>query len=197
VREPSDIEKTGSPSGGALAVVVGPSGAGKDTLIDATRVLLAGDPRFVFARRVVTRASDGKGEAHDALSPEAFAQIEAVGGYLLSWRAHGLGYGIPMAAAEAMRGGLIVVANISRTSIAEAERRAGRVLVLHVTAPPEVLARRIAARGREPIEAVAARVARQIPLTAARATVVEIVNDGEIADAARRFAEALRRFADG
>ena len=57
---------------GGFVLVVGPSGAGKDTLLGLARRELAGDPRFLFARRVVTRESS-TAEEHDCLSPAAFA----------------------------------------------------------------------------------------------------------------------------
>lgn len=181
---------------GVLALVVGPSGAGKDTLINAARQLLAGDERVLFARRVVTRASHEASEDHDAIDPTAFEQAAAEGAFLLSWRAHGLAYAIPRAAADALQRDAVVVANVSRGSIAEAERLIERVVVLHVTAPVEVLARRIAARGREAETDIARRLARQAPLTAVRAPVIEIVNAGDLEEAARVFSQALRSLAD-
>jgi len=176
---------------GTLALVVGPSGAGKDTLIDAARVRLGDEDSFFFARRVVTRSSHHVSEQHDAMSPEAFDRAEAEGLFLLSWRAHGLGYAIPGGAREALKASRVVVANVSRGSIADAERLVECVVVLHVTAPVSVLAQRIAARGREPFEAISARIQRQAPLTAGRARIIEIVNDGAVEDAARRFTDAL------
>jgi len=177
---------------GTLALVVGPSGAGKDTLIDAARVRLRADESFFFARRVVTRSIEHVSEQHTPTSPEAFDRAEAEGQFLLSWRAHGLGYAIPDAAREALRASRTVVANVSRGSIADAERLVARVVVLHVTASVSVLAQRIADRGREPVGAIAARIQRQAPLTAGRARIIEIVNDGAIEDAARRFTDALQ-----
>jgi len=42
---------------GAFVAVVGPSGAGKDTLIAHARDALAGEPQVEFVRRVITRRS--------------------------------------------------------------------------------------------------------------------------------------------
>ena len=180
---------------GTLALVVGPSGAGKDTLINAARVALAGDPHFVFPRRIVTRASHDASEEHDMMTPEAFDTAARSGAFLLSWRAHGLGYAVPGSARDPLRAGHVVVANVSRGAIVEAEQQVRRVTVLHVTAPIDELARRIALRGREAEADIAARLARQAPLTAQRASVIEIVNDTAPEDAARRFVTALRAVA--
>ena len=43
---------------GCFVAVVGPSGAGKDTIMDAARVALAGDTRFHFVRRIITRPQE-------------------------------------------------------------------------------------------------------------------------------------------
>jgi phosphonate metabolism protein PhnN/1,5-bisphosphokinase (PRPP-forming) len=164
--------------------------------MSAARVALAGDARIVFARRIVTRASHDSSESHDVISPDAFDRAEAARDFLLSWRAHGLGYAIPGTAASALRASRVVVANVSRSSIGAAERLVERVAVLHVTAPVAVLAQRIAARGREPEEAIAARLARQAPLTAVRAPIIKIINAGSLEAASRRFTDALRALAD-
>src|SRR5258708_1339198 len=125
-----------------LVLVVGPSGAGKDTLLEAARRALADDPRFRFVRRVITRPADAGGEAHEAVTEEEFARRA----FALQWQAHGLHYGIP---AETIVGGpVVVVANVSRTVVADAARRFP-TRVIEVTAPVEVLAARLAARARE------------------------------------------------
>ncbi len=111
-----------------LVLVVGPSGAGKDTLLDAARRALAGDPRFHFVRRVITRPADAGGEVHEAVTEEEFAARD----FALQWQAHGLRYGIP---ADAIEAGVVSVDNVSRTIIADAARRF-RVRVIEVTAPP-------------------------------------------------------------
>src|ERR1700758_459495 len=96
-----------------LLLVVGPSGAGKDTLLDAARRALADDPKFRFVRRVVTRAAKAGDEPHETVTEAEFAARE----FALQWQAHGLRYGIP---ADAIVDDVVTVANVSRTVIAEA-----------------------------------------------------------------------------
>ncbi len=62
---------------GTLFLIVGPSGAGKDTLLDGTRESLKGDNSFVFAKRVITRPASAGGEEHDAVDVEEFERRRA------------------------------------------------------------------------------------------------------------------------
>jgi phosphonate metabolism protein PhnN/1,5-bisphosphokinase (PRPP-forming) len=177
-----------------LVVVVGASGAGKDTLMERARAELAGDPAFRFVRREITRPAGAGGEDHTEVSPAVFDARRAAGGYALSWEAHGLGYGIPADIAEDLAAGRVVVANISRARIAEAGERFP-TMVLEITAPAEVLAARLAARGRETAADIAARLAREVALPAGVA-VVRVVNDGTPQDGAAAVVAALRGAAE-
>jgi ribose 1,5-bisphosphokinase len=169
-----------------LVLVVGPSGAGKDTLLEAARQTLADDPRFRFVRRVITRPADAGGEAHEPATAEEFAARD----FALQWQAHGLSYGIP---ADAIEEDAVVVANVSRTVIADAARRFP-TRVIEVTAPSDVLAARLAARARETAADVAARVSRSVPLPD-HVHVETVVNDASLADGVARFLAALTRAA--
>ncbi|MEO7221920.1 MAG: phosphonate metabolism protein/1,5-bisphosphokinase (PRPP-forming) PhnN, partial [Devosia sp.] len=144
-----------------LVLVVGPSGAGKDTLINAAKAALAGDKRFVFPRRVVTRPAVAALEDHDSVTPEVFALQEANGAYALSWEAHGLRYGLPQTIVDDIEAGRLVVMNSSRAMIGTARARFPGTVVVVVEATPEVRAQRLAGRGRETTAEVAARLARE------------------------------------
>jgi ribose 1,5-bisphosphokinase len=148
---------------GVFVAVVGPSGVGKDTLINFARAQLAGEPRFEFVRRVITRAADAASEDHDSLSIEDFAAAEAAGAFALAWDAHGLRYGLPVAVDAAIAAGKVVVANMSRQMLGALQDRYENCIVVEVWARPEVIAQRLAARGRESAEAIAARLARPQP----------------------------------
>ncbi len=177
-----------------LILVVGPSGAGKDTLMDVARESLAGDARFRFVRREITRPEDSVGEDHIAVDPAGFARRRAQGAYALAWEAHGLGYGIPADIACDLRAGRVVVANVSRSVIAEAAARFA-TLVLEITAPAEILARRLGARGREGAAEVLQRLQRSVALPEG-VTVVRVVNDSSIAEGAARVVVTLSRAAE-
>lgn len=173
---------------GAFVAVIGPSGAGKDTLIELARRSLAGEPRFVFPRRIVTRPSSGA-EDHDTLTPEAFELAAADGRFPLHWRAHGLGYALPGSVETALAAGGVVVCNLSRAVVPLARARFETVRAVLVTAPAEVLAARIAARGRAEDGPVGERLARTVPTEPADLT---IDNVGSPEAAAERLVAFLR-----
>lgn len=178
-------------TGGWLVLVVGPSGAGKDTLMRAASERLASNPTVVFPRRVVTRLEPHPGEDSIPMTEAAFVEAACSGGFLIHWAAHGLRYGIDGGVRSDLAQGRTVVVNISRTMIDAAEKAWPQTAVVHITAPRDVLAARIAARGRETLEDAAARLARDPPLSVERSTVIEIQNDGAIAAGADRLVAAL------
>jgi ribose 1,5-bisphosphokinase len=145
---------------GVFVCVVGPSGAGKDTLITRARVRLGGDRRFVFPKRVVTREAS-RFEDHDVLTPERFEALDREGAFALSWSAHGLSYGIPGHVRGDLQQGRVVISNVSRNSVPAARSRFAVVRSVLVTAPREALRERILARGRESSDAVERRLDRE------------------------------------
>lgn len=180
---------------GALVAVVGPSGAGKDTLMSAAAGHPALDPAIRFARRVVTRQALVASEDHDSLDAAGFARAEAAGAFALVWAAHGLRYGLPRAVRDAVGAGRIVVANLSRRSLAEAAAAFGTLHVVEVTADPEVLLGRLSARGREPEATIRDRLARQVAMAVPpeAASHLRLDNSGDVGAATDRLVEHLNR----
>lgn len=176
---------------GHLVLVVGPSGAGKDSLIEGARRALAELPQFVFPRRIITRRSDPGSEDHFTLSEGEFVEQQAAGAFYLHWGAHELRYALPGSIADALATGRTVIANVSRTVIEEARHRHPTTTVIFVTAPQEVLEARLLARGREGIEAVKRRLARSAALPEGPG-VVTIINDGPLEAAVERFLAVLK-----
>jgi ribose 1,5-bisphosphokinase len=175
-----------------LVLVVGPSGAGKDTLLDAARARLAGDDRFHFVRRAITRPADAGGEAHEALTSAEFAERKS--SFALSWQAHGLSYGISAAIEGELAKGRVVIANVSRSVIQEAATRFP-ACVIEITAPPQILAARLGQRGREGQADIASRLTRSVTLPANVPT-ESVMNDATPEQGIVRFLAALNRAAE-
>jgi ribose 1,5-bisphosphokinase len=113
----------------------------------------------------------------------------SAGRFALAWRANGLCYALGPDVKAALAAGRTVVANGSRAAVAEARARYPRVKLVLITAPPEVLAARIAARGREDANATAGRLAREPALDAAPD--LTILNDGAVELAGEKLAAFL------
>ncbi|MBY3345197.1 phosphonate metabolism protein/1,5-bisphosphokinase (PRPP-forming) PhnN [Rhizobium laguerreae] len=176
---------------GIMVVVVGPSGAGKDTLMNLAARRFKGRDDVHFVRRVITRHRDAGGEDHLSVSLQGFAAMEQSGSFAVWWEAHGLKYGIPAEVSVALSKGHVVVANGSRSALHRFQAAFPRLKVINVTASPEVLADRLEARGRETHEDIMARLARG-PLTVrGEYDVVELDNSGSLEEAEQKMIEIL------
>jgi ribose 1,5-bisphosphokinase len=175
---------------GRLVLVVGPSGAGKDTLIAAARADCRDDATVVFPRRIVTRPASVF-EDNECLSATTFEQAAADGAFAFWWRAHGHLYGIPLAIDRDIGAGRTVVCNVSRTVVEPVRTRYAHVTTVLVTAPREVIAARLAARERDSDGPLADRVGRsELTVRELRPNVV-IDNVDAPATGARKLIDAI------
>jgi ribose 1,5-bisphosphokinase len=178
---------------GVFVAVVGPSGGGKDTVIGYARALFDDESRLEFVRRVITRPSDTASEDHDTLADAAFIEAEADGAFAISWEAHGLRYGIPAGVDSSVANGRVAVANVSRSIIPALRGRYANLAIVEITAAPEILAQRLALRGRESRGEVLARLARSANMALSGPGVTSIDNSGPREAAGERFADVLRK----
>jgi ribose 1,5-bisphosphokinase len=132
---------------GYLVLVVGPSGAGKDTLLMQARAACASDTTIAFVRRSVTRETSAA-EDHESLSDIAFECALGDGAFSFWWAAHGLKYGVPVSIEADLAAGLTVVCNVSRTIVADLRERYSQCCVVLITAPEDVRRARLATRER-------------------------------------------------
>lgn len=132
---------------GRLVLVVGPSGAGKDTLLGLAKAACADNADIIFPRRAITRAATAS-EDNEQLSPGAFREAVEREAFAVNWEAHGHCYALRSAIDDDIRAGRTVIANVSRTVIGALRRAYLDVTVIAITAPPEILAKRLASRGR-------------------------------------------------
>lgn len=183
-------EQAGAIGPGRLVLVVGPSGAGKDTLLRLAQAACADDHDIVFPRRVVTRASSAD-EDNLALSPDEFARARDHGDFAVHWDAHGHSYALPLEINDDIRAGRAVVVNVSRTVIAALRGTYANVVVVAITAPPDVLAQRLAARARHSDGNIADRLARSVDDASTNADVT-ILNAGSAEYHSRHLLRVIR-----
>lgn len=174
---------------GRLVLVVGPSGAGKDTIIAGAKAACAGNRNIVFPRRIVTRATSAA-EDHDTLDEAAFDRAVVDGGFAFHWQAHGLKYGVPVGIDDDMRAGRTVICNVSRSVVADVQARYENVDVVLVTAPTEILAARLAGRSRGSDGPADLRIKRN-DLYAGFRPDHTICNTGAPEEAVRLFLDAI------
>ncbi|OAN70201.1 phosphonate metabolism protein/1,5-bisphosphokinase (PRPP-forming) PhnN [Rhodobacteraceae bacterium EhC02] len=142
---------------GLLIAVVGPSGAGKDTLLAGA---LARRPGLVLVRRVITRPEEAGGEPFEGVSLVEFEARKARGAFALHWVAHGMSYGIPAGIHAQIAAGQTVLFNGSRAMLPRARALFPDLSVILIAADRAALRSRLAARGRETGDDLDRRLAR-------------------------------------
>jgi ribose 1,5-bisphosphokinase len=183
-------DQTAAIGPGRLVLVVGPSGAGKDTLLGLARAACADDGTIVFPRRVITREGSAS-EENEEVSTGIFQEALTRGDYAMHWEAHGHRYALSRAIDDEIRNGRTIVANVSRTVIGAIRRAYADVTVVLITAPPNVLAERIAMRARSSDGLVENRLRRTVE-DASAAPDVTIVNTGSAEYHARQLVRVIK-----
>ncbi len=174
-----------------MIAVVGPSGVGKDSLMDIARRHFSGRKDVRFVRRTITRPRDSVGEDHHAVTEDAFEALVRSGTFAVHWKAHGLGYGIPADVYQDLAAGHVVIANGSRSALDAFRAAFPHLVVVNVTARPDVLARRLAARGRETSVEIEARLARAISPLPSNLQIASIDNSGDLETAGNELVELI------
>ncbi len=162
---------------GTFFLVVGPSGVGKDTLLDGARERLLGNRWFLFPQRIITRSADAGGEDHIPATGEEFEQLLASGKLMHHWSAHGLRYGVPISVKAQLDAGINVVLNTSRKELAAFRKMHCEVVVIHISASASAIEARLRTRGRETDVEIQGRLARMTESLDAKSGTLELVNE--------------------
>ena len=163
---------------GWFVAIVGPSGAGKDTIINAVHQALKNNPEFLFVRRTITRkaginsfndhddtSQDIGNEDNIGVSLEQFLELSEKASFSLQWFAHGIHYALPIGIVDEVHKGKIVIANVSRAELEHAKELFGKVFVIEINAPIGILKERLISRKREKITDIEERLERaNIPI---------------------------------
>jgi ribose 1,5-bisphosphokinase len=181
-----------------LIYVVGPSGAGKDSLLSWLRDQTPVSAPVHWARRTINRSkSDGPGaEDHVCVDTAGFELLVSHDEFSMHWDANTHRYGIPKSELILLRDpAQCVIVNGSRAHLPIAAHDYPGLTVLHITADPVVLRERLNRRGRESAEQIEARLSRNVELAVPRGCVlIEIRNDATLDIAGQQLLERLREF---
>ncbi|MEJ7688890.1 MAG: phosphonate metabolism protein/1,5-bisphosphokinase (PRPP-forming) PhnN [Variovorax sp.] len=175
-----------------IVYVMGPSGAGKDSLLAWLLQHLPPQPPVHMARRTVTRAVHAGDEQHESVTPQAFAQLREAGAFAFDWHANGLDYGVRNEELRTRGADAWVIVSGSRAYLSQALVKAPHMKVVYIGAGIDTLRRRLLARGRENPENVEARVQRAAAFHAPPQA-LRIDNDGELADAGGQLLRVFER----
>ncbi|WP_332742245.1 phosphonate metabolism protein/1,5-bisphosphokinase (PRPP-forming) PhnN [Hydrogenophaga sp.] len=173
-----------------LVYVVGPSGAGKDSLLQWLVQHPPAHTRLHLARRTVTRPASAGGEDHEAVDAPAFAALLEANAFALHWSANGLQYGIRTQEFAALATGAWVLVSGSRAHLAQAQQRYPGLSAVHVHATAGVLRQRLRARQRESNAEVEARLHRALAFDAP-ADAFCLTNDADLESAGQRLKSHL------
>lgn len=145
---------------GCLIVILGPSGAGKDSILSDAKARLVDRNDILFVRRSITRPAHDDSEDFDAVTDDVFDKLLEGGRLCFHWQANGLRYGLPIAAADHLAAGGLAVVNGSRAAFRHMREVFPSTRAVLVRVEPSVLRERLKGRGREDDRQIEARIAR-------------------------------------
>lgn len=143
---------------GKLFVVVGPSGSGKDSLIDYAKEYLQGKYPIIFPRRYITRPKEPTREDHIPLSKDEFQNLIKENKFAMYWESYGNYYGIGKEIEFLLSNGISVVINSSREYLVQIESQKlypklyPDFRVIYVEANPGVVKQRLKNRNEDKIK---------------------------------------------
>lgn len=147
---------------GRLIYVIGPSGAGKDTVLQGVQSRLGNC--IHIAPRVITRPCQPDETHTVGVSHAQFRALEAEGHFALAWRANNLAYGISHDIRQWLSSGLDVLVNGSRAYLNHARLQFPDLYPVLLQVQPDELRLRLQKRGRETIEQINGRMQRNASL---------------------------------
>ncbi len=180
-----------------LMYVMGPSGAGKDSLLDWLKNKLPAHAPIHFAKRTIDRPLQASGEQHESVDSATFERLKKEKSFAMHWQANGRQYGVRHAELEPLKQQHWLLVNGSRAYLPEALRQFDGMNVLHVSASAEILRTRLLARQRETLEVVEARVQRAVAFSVPpTCRCISVLNDSSLDEAGAVLMSALASLPD-
>nr|WP_083757397.1 phosphonate metabolism protein/1,5-bisphosphokinase (PRPP-forming) PhnN [Janthinobacterium sp. Marseille] len=186
-------ERASLPHSGRIFFCVGPSGVGKDSLLNWVREHSAGDEKLVFAQRTITRATQAN-EAHEAVDTASFWRLAAGGQFAMVWQANDLCYGIRRGIEADLKAGRDVVINGSRAYVPQLLQAFPDAIVIWIDASENLLRERLEARQREQGPALLKRLKRAKEFAPSeQAQVIRLDNSGALEAGGQKLLDILRQ----
>lgn len=132
---------------GTMFYLMGPSGVGKDTLLNYLRQRCPSE--ILIAHRYITRPIGNSPEEHIPVTEDEFQARKESGFFSFTWQAHGFWYGVSYEVEQRLNQGRHVVINGSREAYARAWERFPSCRGILIQADPYLVQARLTARGRE------------------------------------------------
>jgi ribose 1,5-bisphosphokinase len=166
-----------------LIYVVGPSGAGKDTLLSWLKSRVRTSSLLHWARRTIDRppSTDSNAEQHESIDSIGFVNLRKEGAFAMHWEANSHRYGIRFQEIAPLYQFKWVIVNGSRGYLSKAASEYPGMTILHITADQELLRKRLIDRGRESNQLIEERIRREVPIiTPPQSSLIEIINNGSL-----------------
>lgn len=166
-----------------LYYLVGPSGAGKDTLLNEIKQKQYSDHQPTVGHRYITRTPTINDENHIQLSTFDFNRRKDSGLFLFDWTSHGYQYAIGKEVKKWIKSGNNVIVNGSREYLKQAQDIYPPLIPIWITVSESVLRDRLIKRGRETAKEIELRLNRNSTLELQKPpSCVLINNDQSIED---------------
>jgi len=166
-----------------IILIVGQSGAGKDTLLNCASQHMECN----FVKRYITRSPD-ETENNYYISRDCFKTLSEIGYFIAEWSAHSNLYGI---AKNDIKEGTNII-SVSRQVVKTFEQVFEDVTTIEITAPKDVLYQRLIKRGRETPEQLQSRLERTYEKINAK-SLITFNNCMDRETSTRKFVELLKR----
>ena len=176
---------------GFLILVIGNSGSGKDSIIKGAVEKYSRDkPRIHLVQRYITRPPS-ETENNIPITLNEFKTMEQDNQFALKWNIYGLYYGVSIEIDDWLKGGDLVLVNVSRTIVKNVRRIYKNVKVVFIQVPLEVSVERLNRRARENQKRVEERIERARKNQTFPNADFIVDNSGLLDDAINQFLEYL------